>query len=53
MCKDKKIEVVFVSPPFHKNYTNNIPETVLTKYNELRSKFSKDYLFINKMSDSS
>ncbi len=47
LCHAKKVDVILVSNPVHKNYLKNIPSSIMLEYNNLMTQYSKDNLIFN------
>lgn len=50
-CLMRNISLVLVSNPVHKNYFDNIPSSIIQEYENLKNKYAKKFLVIDKTQD--
>jgi hypothetical protein len=51
LCNSKRITLVLVSNPVHKNYQAGIPESIWLKYSELQKNYETEFLVIDKTNE--
>ena len=51
LCESKKIKIILLASPLHKNYLSNIPGEISSSHKNILNKYSNDHITINWISN--